>query len=186
MDTLYPTLDPSTHEESNIIDDHTTGLLQPTTLLLLPPLHNDEEESTIDVNKALAAFNWPPAAAAAAPTTTSPPRPDPDQDQEKLRIYRERNRIAAAKTRRKKKSSAQELERRARDVFLVNERLKQEERCLRDVLSTLRFTALAHDPGTAGCGCVDIHGYNRRRAEEIAGMGKEEEVRWTGEGERER
>ncbi|KAF7191573.1 Basic leucine zipper (bZIP) transcription factor atfB [Pseudocercospora fuligena] len=95
------------------------------------------------------------------------PEPDSSEEQEKLRIYRERNRIAAAKTRRKKKSSAKELEQRAQEVLHQNEALKQEERQLRDALSTLRFTALAHDPST-GCGCTDIHVYNQRRALEMA------------------
>lgn len=90
-----------------------------------------------------------------------------DEDQEKLRIYRERNRIAAAKTRRKKKSSAKQLEERAQDALVRNEQLKQEERTLRDALSSLRFSALAHDPAT-GCNCSDIQLYNRKRAMEMA------------------
>ncbi|EME77956.1 uncharacterized protein MYCFIDRAFT_212599 [Pseudocercospora fijiensis CIRAD86] len=93
---------------------------------------------------------------------------DEQEEPEKLRMYRERNRIAAAKTRRKKKCSAKELEQRAQDVFLQNQSLKHEERSLRDALSTLRFTALAHDPSNSGCACADIHGYNQRRALEMA------------------
>ncbi|KAI5368095.1 Putative basic-leucine zipper domain-containing protein [Septoria linicola] len=81
--------------------------------------------------------------------------------------YREKNRLAAAKCRAKKKTHTEDLEESARHITATNSRLRAEERELRDLFSSLRHQALAHDP-TQGCQCSSIHMYNNHKAQEAA------------------
>lgn len=81
--------------------------------------------------------------------------------------YREKNRLAAAKCRAKKKTHTEDLEESARHITATNNRLRAEERELRDLFSSLRHQALAHDP-TQGCKCSAIHMYNHNKAQEAA------------------
>jgi hypothetical protein len=81
--------------------------------------------------------------------------------------YREKNRLAAAKCRAKKKTHTEDLEDSARHITATNNRLRAEERELRDLFSSLRHQALAHDP-TQGCTCSAIHMYNNHKAHEAA------------------
>lgn len=87
--------------------------------------------------------------------------------EDKRERYREKNRLAAAKCRAKKKVNTEDLEQSAREATSRNTRLKAEERELRDLFSSLRDQALAHDP-TQGCNCQAIHQYNRHKAQETA------------------
>lgn len=97
--------------------------------------------------------------------------PDDDDDddgvEDKRERYREKNRLAAAKCRAKKKVNTDDLEQSAREATARNTRLRAEERELRDLFSSLRDQALAHDP-TQGCNCQAIHQYNRHKAQETA------------------
>lgn len=81
--------------------------------------------------------------------------------------YREKNRLAAAKCRAKKKMNTEDLEESARSASAQNNRLRAEERELRDLFSSLRDRALAHDP-SQGCNCQAIHAYNMHKAHEAA------------------
>lgn len=97
---------------------------------------------------------------------------DDDDDGEgevdgKREKYREKNRLAAAKCRAKKKTHTEDLEESARHITATNNRLRAEERELRDLFSSLRHQALAHDP-TQGCTCSAIHMYNHNKAQEAA------------------
>ncbi|KXT18542.1 hypothetical protein AC579_2277 [Pseudocercospora musae] len=87
-----------------------------------------------------------------------------DVDDKKER-YREKNRLAAAKCRSKKKTHTEGLEESARFITAQNNKLRAEERELRDMFSSLRHQALAHDP-TQGCTCQAIHMYNSNKAQE--------------------
>ncbi|KAF7189991.1 Transcription factor atf21 [Pseudocercospora fuligena] len=89
-----------------------------------------------------------------------------DVDDKKER-YREKNRLAAAKCRSKKKTHTEGLEESARFITAQNNKLRAEERELRDMFSSLRHQALAHDP-TQGCTCQAIHMYNNNKAQEAA------------------
>lgn len=60
-----------------------------------------------------------------------------------------------------------DLEQSAREVTAHNNRLRAEERELRDLFSSLRDQALAHDP-SQGCNCQAIHAYNLNKAQETA------------------
>ncbi|CAK3810725.1 hypothetical protein DOTSEDRAFT_69427 [Lecanosticta acicola] len=95
------------------------------------------------------------------------PDDEGDEVEDKRERYREKNRVAAAKCRAKKKVNTDDLEQSAREVTAKNTRLKAEERELRDLFSSLRDQALAHDP-TQGCTCQTIHQYNRHKAQETA------------------
>lgn len=86
---------------------------------------------------------------------------------DKREKYREKNRLAAAKCRAKKKTHTDDLEESARNITATNNRLRAEERELRDLFSSLRNQALAHDP-TQGCTCTAIHTYNHHKAQEAA------------------
>lgn len=96
----------------------------------------------------------------------SPEDEDDDADDKRER-YREKNRLAAAKCRAKKKVNTGDLEESARIVTAKNSRLRAEERELRDLFSSLRDQALAHDP-SQGCNCQAIHSYNLHKAQEAA------------------
>ncbi|KAK4505647.1 hypothetical protein PRZ48_003612 [Zasmidium cellare] len=96
---------------------------------------------------------------------------DPEQAEEvedKKEQYRLKNRIAASKCRMKKKENTSSLEESARAASAENTRLRAEERSLRDLLSSMRDQALAHDPSS--CNCQAVHLYNRRKAEELMGI----------------
>lgn len=90
-----------------------------------------------------------------------------DEVEDKRERYREKNRLAAAKCRAKKKMNTEDLEESARSATAQNNRLKAEERELRDLFSSLRDQALAHDP-SQGCSCHAIHAYNMNKAQETA------------------
>lgn len=67
----------------------------------------------------------------------------------------------------KKKMNTDSLEESARAASAQNNRLRAEERELRDLFSSLRDQALAHDP-SQGCNCQTIHAYNLNKAHETA------------------
>lgn len=92
---------------------------------------------------------------------------DTNEFEGKREKYREKNRLAAAKCRQKKKMNTDDLEQSARAVTAQNNRLRAEERELRDLFSSLRDQALAHDP-SQGCNCQTIHAYNLNKAHETA------------------
>lgn len=92
---------------------------------------------------------------------------DTNEVEGKREKYREKNRLAAAKCRQKKKMNTDDLEQSARAVTGQNNRLRAEERELRDLFSSLRDQALAHDP-SQGCNCQTIHAYNLNKAHETA------------------
>ncbi|EME85599.1 uncharacterized protein MYCFIDRAFT_19704, partial [Pseudocercospora fijiensis CIRAD86] len=69
-----------------------------------------------------------------------------DEADDKKERYREKNRLAAAKCRSKKKTHTEGLEESARFITAQNNKLRAEERELRDMFSSLRHQALAHDP----------------------------------------
>jgi len=87
--------------------------------------------------------------------------------EDKRETNQEKNRVAAAKCRAKKKSNTEDLEGRAGFVTAENTRLRAEQRELRNIFSSLRHRALAHDP-TQGCRCTSIHMYNNGKAQEVA------------------
>jgi len=87
-----------------------------------------------------------------------------EEHDDKREKYREKNRLAAAKCRAKKKVNTEDLEQSAREATSRNNQLRAEERQLRDMFSSLRDQALAHDP-TQGCNCSTIHSYNMHQAQ---------------------
>lgn len=97
----------------------------------------------------------------------SPEDGEEDETEDKRERYREKNRLAAAKCRAKKKVNTEDLEESARSATAQNNRLRAEERELRDLFSGLRDQALAHDP-SQGCNCRAIHAYNMNKAHETA------------------
>ena len=97
----------------------------------------------------------------------SPIDEDGEEVDGKREKYREKNRVAASKCRAKKKTHTEKLEESARQITATNNRLRAEERELRDIFSSLRHMALAHD-STQGCNCSAIHMYNNQRANEAA------------------
>lgn len=92
------------------------------------------------------------------------PEGDEEEVDDKREKYREKNRLAAAKCRAKKKVNTEDLEQSAREATARNNQLRAEERHLRDMFSSLRDQALAHDP-TQGCNCSAIHSYNMHQAQ---------------------
>ncbi|KAF2161342.1 hypothetical protein M409DRAFT_59331 [Zasmidium cellare ATCC 36951] len=96
-----------------------------------------------------------------------PDEVEQDQAEDKRELYRQKNRIAASRCRAKKKMNTEGLEESARAASAQNSRLRAEERHLRDLFSTLRDQALAHDP-SQGCNCQAIHAYNFHKARECA------------------
>ncbi|UJO14280.1 Transcription factor atf21 [Fulvia fulva] len=97
----------------------------------------------------------------------SPKDEEEDGFEDKRERYREKNRLAAAKCRQKKKINTEDLEESARMATAENNKLRAEERELRDLFSNLRNQALAHDP-SKGCNCKAIHNYNMLKAAETA------------------
>ncbi|KAK4546382.1 hypothetical protein LTR36_002059 [Oleoguttula mirabilis] len=94
---------------------------------------------------------------------------DVDNKREK---YREKNRLAAAKCRMKKKENVETLEEKHRRLQAENNFVKRQVRILRDELSNLRTMVLQHSPQSQGCHCQPLHGYNSRKANELAyGLG---------------
>lgn len=100
-------------------------------------------------------------------TIEDPADEEDDEVEDKRERYREKNRLAAAKCRQKKKINTEDLEESARMATAENNKLKAEERELRDLFSNLRNQALAHDP-SQGCNCKAIHNYNMHKAAETA------------------
>ncbi|EME47481.1 hypothetical protein DOTSEDRAFT_69427 [Dothistroma septosporum NZE10] len=102
-----------------------------------------------------------------ARSVESPEDEEDDEVEDKRERYREKNRLAAAKCRQKKKINTEDLEESARMATAENNKLRAEERELRDLFSNLRNQALAHDP-SQGCNCKAIHNYNMLKAAETA------------------
>ncbi|KAI6915258.1 hypothetical protein KC318_g77 [Hortaea werneckii] len=89
-----------------------------------------------------------------------------DDVEDKQKRYREKNRAAAARCRAKKQEDVKGLEERHRELYAKNSYMKREERVLRGQLRQLRTMALLHNEEL--CTCHDIHGYNFRKANEVA------------------
>ncbi|KAM3423121.1 hypothetical protein BST61_g577 [Cercospora zeina] len=135
-----------------------------------PPLSAKSERARNAANQRHAKAKRAKKESAKGTKSQSGNEDDRDEDGEvdgKREKYREKNRLAAAKCRAKKKTHTEDLEESARHITATNNRLRAEERELRDLFSSLRHQALAHDP-TQGCNCAAIHMYNHNKAQEAA------------------
>jgi hypothetical protein len=81
-----------------------------------------------------------------------------------LKKYQAKNRRASARCREKERAQAETLELDFKEQMERNLVLKRKETALREELFSLQIQALHHD----ACGCRDMQGYNKRRAQDVA------------------